>query len=311
MNRKVFVFAIDSIDPDLLLGLARSGRLPALRSLLGESVRAYTDNKPLISESTWVNFFTAVNPARHGRYFHSQIEPGSYRTKLFHAHDVKAPPYWSRLSAAGKRVIVVDVPKTCVTKSLNGIQIVNWASHDQEDTLRNLTWPPGLSRELDRRFGADPLGANDFGGNGPRDIGAYRDATVANVARKTRLATSLMKETDWDHFLVAYDDGHHVGHYAWHLHDPNHPDHDPALRERIGDPLEDVCVALDTALQTILANLGPDCVFALYVSHGIGPGYHASYILDALLRRLEGAKPPRSYPVNSLRTLWRTMPVSS
>jgi len=285
--------------------------MPALRSLLGESVRAYTDNNPGVSESTWVNFFTAVNPARHGRYFHSQIEPGSYRTKLFHATDVKAPPYWSRLSAAGKRVIVVDVPKTCVTKSLNGIQIVNWATHDQEDTSRNLTWPPDLSRELDRRFGADPVGANDYGGNGPRDIGAYRNATVASVARKTRLATSLMKETDWDHFLLAYDDGHHVGHYTWHLHDPNHPDHDATLRERIGDPLEDVCVALDTALQTILGNLEPDCVFALYVSHGIGPDYHATYILDALLRRLEGARQPRSYPVNSLRTLWRSMPLSS
>jgi predicted AlkP superfamily phosphohydrolase/phosphomutase len=306
MDKKVFVFAIDSIDPDLLLGLAQSGRMPALKS----SVWAYTDNTPSIGESIWLNFITAVNPARHGRYFHSQIVPGSYRTRLFRPTDVKAPSYWSRLSEAGKRVVVVDVPKTCVSGPLNGIQIVDWATHDQEISAGLSTWPPGLASQLDRRFGADPIRANDFGGNGPRDIGAYRDSTVANVARKTKLATSLMKEADWDHFLLVYDDGHHVGHYTWHVHDPDHPDHDPVLRERIGSPLEDVCLALDTALQTILENLEPDCVFTLFVSHGIGPNYHATYILDAILRRLEGVRPGRGRPVNSLRALWRAMPVS-
>jgi predicted AlkP superfamily phosphohydrolase/phosphomutase len=71
-----------------------------------------------------------------------------------------------------------------------------------------------------------------------------------------------------------------------------------------------VCGRLDTALQKILAKLGRDCVFVLYVSHGIGPGYQANYIFDAILRRLEGARPRRSYPVNSLRALWRAMPLS-
>jgi predicted AlkP superfamily phosphohydrolase/phosphomutase len=311
MNRKVFIFAIDSIDPDVLLAMARSGSMPTLRSLLDESLWAYTDNSPCICESTWSNFVSAVNPARHGRYFHSQIEPGSYRTRLFHATDVQAPPYWSRLSQAGRRVIVVDVPKSCVTPSLNGIQIVNWATHDQEDTQRNMTWPPELAGELERRFGADPVGANDYGGNGPRDIAGYRAASVANVARKTRLATTLMQELDWDHFLLVYDDGHHVGHYTWHLHDTAHPEYDSALRERLGDPLEAVCSALDQGLQEIRARLGRDAVLVFYSSHGIGPNYQATYILDSLLRRLEGASEPRRYPVNSLRALWRSLPLKS
>ena len=310
MRKRVFVLGIDSIDPDLLLGMARSGRMPTLRSLLGEGVSTYTNNIPAISETPWPNFFTAVNPARHGRYFHSQIVPGTYRTKLFYPRDIKVPPYWSRLSEAGKRVVVIDVPKTYVSGPLNGLQIVDWATHDQEVTWGSSTWPPSLVNKLNRDFGADPIDANDYGGSGPDDIGAYLEGTVANVERKTRLATTLMKETDWDHFLVVYDDGHHVGHYTWHLHDRDHPEFDSTSRERYGDPLETVCVALDTALRTILENLDPTCVFTVVVSHGIGPNYHATYILDSILRRLEGARSGRGRPVNSLRALWRSIPPS-
>ena len=310
MARKVFVFAIDSIDPDLLLSLARAGQMPALGSLLGEGLWTYTNNFPGISETAWPNFFTAVNPARHGRYFNSQIVPGSYRTKLFHPRDIKVMPYWSRLLDAGRRVVIVDVPKTYVSGPFHGTQIVDWASHDQELGAGFSTWPPGLASELSRRFGPDPIRRNDYGGNGPRDIGVYRDGVVANVARKTRLTTSLMTGADWDHFLVVYDDGHHVGHYTWHIHDPAHPDHDPALRERFGDPLQDVCVALDKALRTVLAGLDDESVFVLLVSHGIGPNYHATYILDTILRRLEGQRPGRGRPVNSLRALWRSVPLS-
>jgi predicted AlkP superfamily phosphohydrolase/phosphomutase len=310
MSKKVFAFGIDSIDPDFLLDLARSGRMPTLQSLLSNAVWGHTGFFPSMGEVSWPNFFTAVNPARHGRYFHCQLQPGSYRTKMFHPSEIKVRPYWTCLSAAGKNVVIVDVPKTCVIGPLNGIQVVEWAAHDQEINERFSTWPPRLADQLDKRFGADPIGANDYGGNGPRDIGVYRDGTVANVARKTRLATALMKEEPWDHFLLVFDDGHHVGHYLWHLHDRNHPDFDPALRERYGDPLEDVCVAIDTALRAVLDNLEPDCLLTLFVSSGMGPNYHAAHILDTILRRLEGAKTLRGRPVNPLRALWRATPVS-
>lgn len=309
-DRKVCVIGIDAIDPELLRSLAQSGRMPTLRSLLDNSVCASTDNSPYIGETPWPNFFTAVNPARHGRYFHSQIVPGSYRTKLFHARDIKAPPYWSTLSAAGKRVLIVDVPKSHVAGPLNGIQIVDWASHDQEITAGLSSWPRDLARQLDDRFGRDPIAANDFGGNGPRDFRAYRDAVVANIERKTRLATALMSTSDWDHSLIVYDDGHHVGHYAWHLHDQQHPDYDPALRQRYGDPLESVCIALDSALEQILEKLQPDCLLAIVISGGIGPNYHATYILDSILRRLEGVKSGSDKINNPLRSLWRSLPVS-
>jgi len=310
VDRKVFVFGIDSVDPDILLRLAKEGRMPALRSLLDGGAWTRTEDEPYMSESPWPNYFTAVNPARHGRYFHSQIVPGSYRTALFHPRDLKALPYWCRLSEAGKRVVVVDVPKTHVTGALNGVQIVDWGLHDQEIMSGPSSWPADLAGQLDRQFGDDPVGANDFGGNGPRDFHAYRQACMENVERKTRLATTLMTSMDWDHFLVVYDDTHHVGHYAWHLHDPQHPDHDPDLRAECGSPLEAVCVALDKAIAEITADLDPDCVFTILVSHGIGPNYHASYVLDMVLRRLEGARTGAGRTVNPLRSLWRSLPVS-
>lgn len=309
MNKKVFVLGIDSIAPDLLLGLVRDGRLPALSSLMENATWTYTDNEPGLSETIWTNFYTGVNPARHGRYFNAQIVPGSYRTRIFRPSVVKAPPYWNRLSAAQKQVIIVDVPKTAITGPINGIQINNWALHDQELDSGFTTWPPALADQLDGRYGTDTVRPNDYGGNGPVDFGAYRDALVANINRKTRLATDFIKKMDWDHFLLVYDDGHALGHHAWHLHDTDHPEYRSDLHAAIGDPLEDICTALDSALQKILDTLDDTCIFALFVSHGIGPNYHASYILDEILRRLQGDPRGRGKPVNPLRKVWRSIPV--
>ena len=48
------------------------------------------------------------------------------------------------------------------------------------------------------------------------------------------------------------------GHQSWHVHDPEHPRHDPGVRERIGDPLAQVYERLDRALAEHLALLGAD-----------------------------------------------------
>ncbi len=305
---RTLVLGIDSLSPHLLNEFMDDGELPNFSRLREQSTACPTVNPPNLSETIWTNFYTAVGPGHHGRYFHSQIVPGTYKTRIFHTRDLQAVPYWKRLGDAGCEVVVVDVPKCALTEGLNGVHVANWASHDQELDDGFRTSPAEYGRRL-QRYGPDPVSRDDFGGNGPADHAAFCASLIRNIERKTRFLVDLIDQRSWQHCLFVYDDAHAVSHYAWHLHDQSHPQHDPELAARVGDPIRSVCRALDNALGRLLARLDPSVRLLTFLSHGIGPAYHATYVVDEVLRRFQGAALGRGRPVNRLRMIWRSIPV--
>ena len=134
-------------------------RHPAPRSALFSNAGLFgpTENPPgLFVGAVWPSFFTATSPARHGRYCYEQIVQGTHYVRRFSPSDLKRLPFWTCLGEAGRRVAVVDVPKSPLTRHLNGVQVVDWGTHDPEDTFQ--TWPVALAAELTARFGSDPVG---------------------------------------------------------------------------------------------------------------------------------------------------------
>lgn len=97
----------------------------------------------------------------------------------------------------------------------------------------------------------------------------------------------------------------------WHLHDERHPKHDAALRAGIGDPVRDVYVALDGAVGRLLKEAGPETLVMVLCSHGMSAHYDASYLLDEVLRRLEGRPAPASrWMLDEARRWWKKLPLS-
>ncbi len=308
-KKRMLVIGMDSLPPVVVEKFMSEGLLPSFSRLCDDSVSFGTINPPNLSETVWPNYFTASGPGHHGRYFNSQIVPGTYKTREFDNKTLRVDPYWRALSDAGRRVFIVDVPKSYALDGLNGVQVANWANHDQEKDAGFETWPIDYKRRLITDYGPDPVSPDDFGGNGPADQAVFADALVSNIKRKTRLLLDQMMTEGWDHGLFVYDDAHPVCHYAWHLHDPEHPDHNSELAATIGDPIKHTCLALDDALGQIMARLDASTQLLVFLSHGIGPAYHASYIVDEILRRFQGAPRARGKPVNYLRGLWRGIPV--
>ena len=158
MTRKTRLLAIglDAAEQSLIKQWMESGDLPALAGLRERAVCGQTTNEPgLYSGAVWPSIFTGVSAARHGRYFYRQLNTGTYKTCHVSPDDLKHPPFWKALSDAGLRVAVIDVPKSPITEGLNGIQVVDWGSHDPEHPAVRC-WPPELSEEVTRRFGVDP-----------------------------------------------------------------------------------------------------------------------------------------------------------
>ncbi len=309
MSSRILFVGFDSLDKDLLLQWAESGVLPTFQSLLRSSAHADTKNPPgLYSDTVWPSFATGLSPARHGHFYPRQTPRGAYIDAEFLPSQQKGETFWETLSKAGRRVAVLDVPFSPLASHLNGIQLVNWGTHDPWSESAS-SYPPALAAELAAKFGRQPP---DHCDRTAPIIGyeAFVRALRERSKNKLDIFLECLERENWDLFAVAFSEAHCVGHQCWHLHDASHPRHDPSLAAEIGDPLRETYRALDDALARLLEAAGPEAKVFIFASHGMGPLYRdESVVLDEILHRLDAQ--PRSAAGSLFRRLkqcWYSIP---
>jgi predicted AlkP superfamily phosphohydrolase/phosphomutase len=305
----VLFLGLDAASPDLVLDGARKGRLPAIGALLEAGTSGPTRNAPgIYTGSLWPSIWTGTTPGRHGCYYNEQLVPGRYEVSGFLGHDVRQPPFWQALSRAGRRIALFDVPKAPLCEGLHGVQVVDWGTHDAD--VPPCSWPAPLVGELSARHGASGFRRCDWVMEGRDPERTLRDRLLARIDARRAIAEDLLGRERWDLFMLGFGESHCVGHQCWHVHDPSHPAHDAALRAEIGDPLWDVYEALDAAVGGLLAHAGDDTTVMLLCSHGMDAHYDATYLLDEVLRRLEGRPaPPLRAALDRARRLWKRLPL--
>ncbi|MFT5050391.1 MAG: putative AlkP superfamily phosphohydrolase/phosphomutase [Chlamydiales bacterium] len=304
---RVLVVAIDAADKDLILEWAQAGLLPTFQSLFESAAWGKTSNPAgLYVGAVWPSFFTGVSPTRHRRYASQQLCPGSYENEHFRPSQVKGEPFWNGLTRSRKRVAIIDVPKTVVSEGLNGMHVVDWLSHDG-DHAGFQTWPSTLSAEIVERFGpADSEGCN-ADRTTAADFEQLRDGLNRRIERKRALSDHYLRQGDWDLFLTVFAEAHCVGHQCWHIHDSGHPRHDPRLKSIVGNPMRDVYRSIDSALGDLLATVGRETPVLVLASHGMGPHYDGSFMLEQVLRQLDHSA--QSRVAQRLRSAWRRLPI--
>jgi predicted AlkP superfamily phosphohydrolase/phosphomutase len=229
-----------------------------------------------------------VGPGRHGFHRLTQIEPGTYNlVARLPGEFIETEPFWVRLSREGCRVAVLDVPLSGLSEGLNGIQMVEWGSHDAAYGF--WTWPPTLRDEVLERFGVHPAPSPcDAIDRSPEGFRRFKEQLLAGVKAKCDLTLEYLAADDWDFFIQVFTEAHCAGHQAWHLHHATHPDHDAAVSSAAGDPLREVYVAIDQAIGDILTRLGDDTTVFLLGTHGMAHNIGADFLLEEVLVRLGG-----------------------
>ncbi|MFO1061877.1 MAG: alkaline phosphatase family protein [Dongiaceae bacterium] len=300
----LLLVALDACDPDIALALAAAGRMPALAGLLARGARVPVANPHgLFVGALWVSFATGLGPERHGFHCWDEIDPGTYERRLTNSAKLRGPAFWHRPESRPLRLAILDVPHSLAERPLPGLQLVEWGCHDRHFGLHS--WPADAAAAIVRRsglhpvLGQDPYEVREFS---PDDYacrsGALRtaaeeaallDGLLAGLEAKRRLAAGLLAEGPWDAFVVVFGESHAVGHQLWHVHDPRHVRHDPAVAAALGDPLARVYERLDAALAELLAVAGSDATVLLLLSHGMGPHHDGTHLLDALLGRLDAS----------------------
>jgi len=286
---RVLFVGFDALDSELLREWAEAGVLPTFRSLLKTSACGATQNPPgLYGGAVWPAFVTSLSPGHNGYFYPRQMPRGEYMDADFLPAQQKGNAFWEAVSGAGRRVAVLDVPFSPLVAPLNGIQLVNWGTHDStNDTCRS--FPDGLVADLERRFGRPPTDECD---RTVQIVGhkALLNEIRARLKNKVAVALHCLAQERWDLFLSCFSEAHCTGHQFWHLHDGAHPRHDRRLAADIGDPVKEIYKMCDEALAQLLEAAGPEAIVAVLASHGMGPLYRdESVVLDEILQRLDAS----------------------
>ena len=314
---RVLALAFDGASPELLQRWAAEGKLPNLARLIDNGVSGTSRGlEHFFVGSTWPSLYTGTSPAAHGHHSLVQLKPGTYASyELADEGLVRATPFWDLLSSAGRRVAILDVPLSAISTHLNGIQTVEWGSHDAVFGFRCST--PALQREISAKYGAHPLGPScDAANRVAADYNAFVARLIAGVERKAQLTRDLMGRERWDFAIQVFTESHCAGHQCWHLHDVQHPAHDRAIVAATGDPLERVYCAIDAAIGEITRGVRNDVTLIVFSAHGMSYWYGAQLLLPQILLKLgvSTAKPvtPAADDVgsitNAVAAMWRRLP---
>jgi predicted AlkP superfamily phosphohydrolase/phosphomutase len=289
---KVLFLAMDAGNKFLIESWAGTGILNTIRTLLAKGLVGNTISlEGFFEGATWPSFYTGVTPAHHGFHRLIQLNPGTYEFhRCYTGEFIKSEPFWNHLSRAGRRVAILDIPLSGISKHINGIQMVEWGSHDHNYGF--CTWPEELKREVLSRFNRHPLRKScDSFGRTPEEYCIFRDLLIRGVKRKAELTKFYLNKGGWDFFAQVFSESHCVGHQCWHLHDPNHPNYDPEIVAITGDPVLEVYKSIDNAIGEILTQIGHDTIVVFLASHGMAHNFGAPFLLRDILIRLGVTEP--------------------
>ena len=314
---QVMIIGIDGGEPELLERWIASGDLPNIARLKSNSLSGRTRNPyALEAGAVWPAFHTGLNPGNQPQYDGQRFfDTANYSFRWFEADKVK-PNLWQHLSSQGKRCLVIDAPYVRLDPALNGSMILDWGVHVAADgmNIEFQTHPPGLKDELLSVIGPDPTHGKRCDSRKLESLADYETMLseyLLRIEKKADMTAYMLAKGGWDFAETVFTDLHCLGHHFWHIRDESHPQHNARMLKALGDPLLRAFRALDTAIGKILDVLDSRTTVLFYLSHGMGPQYTGTGLLDKLLSIIERGKPAgwADRPMKArVRQAWRKVP---
>ncbi len=313
---KMLVIGVDGGETALFEQWMHTGDMPNLKALRDRGLWGRTKNPDgLEAGAVWPTFHTGLKPGHQPQYdgqrhFDSKI----YQDRWYELDEVE-PSLWRHLSNQGKRVLVIDAPYVRLDPNVNGAMILDWGGHVAANgtTMQFQTHPAELADEILNVVGPDPTGGvvcDVRKKESVEDWKAFISDYMDRIPKKAKMTVHMLKKGNWDYAETVFTDLHSTGHHLWHINDPMHPKYDPKLEKALGEPLRDLYRAFDKALGEILAVVDERTDVMFYTSHGMGPQYTASGLLDRILDHIEHNKRSENKrPVKARITeVWHKVP---
>jgi predicted AlkP superfamily phosphohydrolase/phosphomutase len=290
-SAKVLVIGLDAAEPSLIERWTAEGVLPNLRRLRERGAYGrLASTADWLAGSIWPTFYTGTWPADHGMFHHLQ-----WRADLM-AHVRPAPdwlparPFWRPLSAAGRRVVALDIPMVYSPEPMQGVEISGWATHDR--LAPPGSYPPELMRWVEKDFGPPHLKKEGSSHRKPAALLQLRDELIRATQDLTDLGAALLHREEWQLWLCGFGAAHRGGHMLWGL-PQSHGEMPARYHAPLAQALQDVYVACDTAVGRLVEAAGDDVTVLVFSLHGMGLNTsRAELVLPKMLGRvLAGARP--------------------
>ncbi|HEY7018999.1 MAG TPA: alkaline phosphatase family protein [Gaiellaceae bacterium] len=253
--RRLLVVGLDAATFDVIDPLVEAGDLPNLAGLLERGARGTlrSTTHPL-TPLAWTTMVSGVNAGRHGIWDFSERDASGYGLRLVNGSHSRAPAIWTRLSAAGRKVGVVNVPFTWPAPEVNGFALAGMDAGARED---GMTSPRELVGELQDRFGRLLLD-HTF----PVDERGLLDLDLVRrqCEQKVAIVDWLAERYDPELLFVVFMTADHVHHLAW-------PDWEARGRESI---VAEAYRILDASLGRLLERTSEDTNVLVVSDHGGG-----------------------------------------
>ncbi len=241
---KVLVVGWDGADWDRIEPIIED--MPNLKALMENGMYGnLTSIFPTISPAAWSSIYTGKNPGEHGIFNFLDRKTLMPVT----AKDVKAEAMWHILGKNNYTVVaVVNVPQTYPPKPVNGVLVGGYLSIP--GTI--FTYPGELTKTLEE--GGYVIEAMD------QDYSVLKrkqllDHLELTVDKRTQFAKGLMKQQDFDFFMVVYTGIDRIQHYFWRE------------KGKYKDAISDHYKKLDSLLGELIDTYKPD--YTIIVSdHG-------------------------------------------
>ncbi len=213
----MFVLALDGVPYSLLKRLMADGKMPNFRRLVesGGVLQRMRSVLPPISSCAWASFMTGKGPAGHNIYGFIERDPQTMEVHVPTANDLRAETLWHRLSDAGKRVFVMNVPVTFPPKPLNGIMISGFLAPD----IDRACYPPQIAAGLKQSgyiIDVDTVQAR-------RELETFRRTLPVALEKRIDTMWRFYRRENWDFFMAHIMETDRLHHFVWAQMEDGHP----------------------------------------------------------------------------------------
>jgi predicted AlkP superfamily phosphohydrolase/phosphomutase len=301
---KVLYVALDACDREIVKTLADAGELPTFRTLFDHAAIAEVEPPPgVYISANWPSFSSALTPDHHDYVCWVEVDPETYEWVETIPERAGGRPFWHALGEAGHDVAIFDVPHALADPNSPVTQVLEWGCHDRH--RGSVSVPGELIHEIETEVGRHPIGQiaeqrpdnfapcdfvqRDGLHRTPAESLAFWEQLLMAADRKEAASLRLLDQRAWSLYAVVIGESHCVGHQMWAVHDADHPRHDPSTVALIGDPVREMYRRLDGVVASHLGRADADTTVYVQLSHGMGPHYDGTHLLDIVLQRLHEA----------------------
>lgn len=270
---RLLVVGLDGATLDLIEPWAREGRLPNLAKLLDEGAWGPLQSVPNMNTApAWTTFMTGKNPGKHGVFWFAEEGERRGTVRFVNASDRRATSLWRLLSAAGRQIVVANVPLTYPAEAVNGVLMAGFDA--PSTTSRGFSHPANVVEEVEAACGRYVLHASvTHHARAGRHQRVVDEALSAEETR-VRAALHLFHTRPWNVAMYMLKSTDQVAHHSWQYGTGSQP------------WMQQVYEYADAAVGRFIEAAGPDCNVVVMSDHGMGWRQPAAEYLNDVLAQL-------------------------